>query len=305
MIRNYLLRHAQTALYAAGQLARNPLASLMTISVIGITLALPTGLYTVLDNLQRLSGGWSGSAQISLFLKKNVSNEQIQLLTEKLRRRQEIETVHYISPEEALAEFRKHSGFGEALDALPGNPLPGVLIVDPGQSAAAPEAVQALRDELAREAPVDLAQLDLAWVKRLHRMLALARRGVVLLGGLLALAVLLTIGNTIRLAILNRRDEIEIIKLIGGTSAFVRRPFLYSGSLQGLAGAWVGALLVNGGIWSLQGPVSELALLYGSGFRMSALDAQGFGLLTLSGALLGWVGSRLAVGRHLKEIEPR
>ena len=305
MIRNYLLRHAQTALYAAGQLARAPLASLMTISVIGISLALPTGLYTVLDNLQRLSGGWSGGAQISLFLKKNASDQQARLLAEKLRKRPDVASVAYISPDEALAEFRKHSGFGEALDALPGNPLPGVLLVDPVSTSADPGAIQTLRGELAREAAVDLAQLDLAWVKRLHQILALARRGVILLGGLLALAVLLTIGNTIRLAILNRRDEIEIIKLIGGTSAFVRRPFLYSGSLQGLAGAWLGALLVNAGIWALQGPVSELALLYGSGFRISALDLRGFGLLTLTGALLGWLGSRLAVGRHLSRIEPR
>ena len=305
MIKNYFLRHAQVFFYTLGQLSRTPLATFLTVAVIGITLALPAGLYVALENVQRLVRGWEDNGQISLFLKQDLSDADIEKLSGKIRKLPAVSWVDYVSRQAALAEFKKLSGFGDALGSLDRNPLPPVLIVHPAASHTRPEALQSLLKDLQRYSEVELAQLDLEWVRRLYAMLDLAKQGVLILTAGLAVAVLLIIGNTIRLAVLNRRDEIEIIKLIGGTNAFIRRPFLYSGAIQGLLGAIMAWLLVGLGLLILSGPTHRLASLYGSLF---VLENMGF-LATLAligtGGLLGWLGSRLAVGRHLQAIEPR
>lgn len=305
MIKNYFLRHAQVFFYSLGQLTRTPVATILTMAVIGITLALPAGLYVAIDNLQRLAKGWEDNGQISLFLKQDVSTAAADKLGNKIRRLPGVAWVDYVSREAALAEFKRLSGFGDALNTLDRNPLPAVLVVHPSTAYANPEALQTLFKELRRYSEVDIAQLDLEWVRRLHAMLDLARQSVFILAGGLALAVLLIIGNTIRLAVLNRRDEIEITKLIGGTNAFIRRPFLYAGTLQGLLGAIFAWLLIGLALLFLSAPIQNLAKLYGSRFEAENLSF----LATLSligiGGFLGWLGSRLAVGRHLRAIEPR
>lgn len=303
-MRNHLLRHVQAALFSLGQLARAPLASLMTFAVIGIALALPTGLYVLIDNMQRLSGGWDTTARISIFLKKSISEERAQYLATRINKIPAVTNVEYVSPKAALAEFKRLSGFGEALSVLD-NPLPAVILVTPRTGSNNDEDLQNLVQRLKKNSEVDLVQLDLQWLRRLNAMLDIARRGAALLAMFLAGAVLLIIGNTIRLSVLNRRDEIEVIKLVGGTNAFIRRPFLYAGIYQGLFGAIVSWALISGSLALLQGPITDLALLYGSDFSITGLVWRGSGALLLVGAILGWLGSRIAVGRHLSEIEPR
>jgi cell division transport system permease protein len=295
----WLLRHAQVLVGSFGQLARTPIATALTLTVIGITLALPAGLVVAINNLDRLSAGFDRGGQISLFLKQDTSDAAAQKLAQQLRARSGVATVEYISREAALAEFRKHSGFGSALDALSGNPLPAVLVVRP-EAGTSPAALETLRTALARQPGVELAELDLAWVKRLHALLELAERAVWLLAVLLAAAVLLIVGNTIRLAVLNRQTEIEVIQLVGGTPAFIRRPFLYAGWLQGLLGGLIAWLLVELGLLWLTGPVSDLAGLYGSPFGLEGLPFASGLALVASGGILGWLGSRLAVGWHLR-----
>jgi cell division transport system permease protein len=302
-MKQYLLRHLQVFFSTLGAMVRSPLATLMTVTVIGITLALPAGLYVVVQNLQRVSGHLAAGGRISLFLKHNVSSKAAESLAAELRRQSAIGKVEYISPAAALAEFRAASGFGDALKALDDNPLPGVLVVTPAAARPQPEALHALAIELERRSEVDFAQLDLEWVQRLRAILSLAERGVWLLAGLLGLAVLLIIGNTIRLAVLNRREEIAITRLIGATPAFIRRPFLYAGALHGLLGAIVAWVLVSGSILLLSGPAEELAALYASRFEIQGFGADtGFALLGI-GLALGWLGSRIAVGRHLQAAD--
>lgn len=303
-MKQYVLRHLQVFFSTLGALARAPVTSLMSIAVIGIALALPAGLYVAVENLQRAGGRIASSGQISLFLKRDVTAKAAEKLAAELRARKDVARVEYISPEAALAEFRGGSGFGAALDALDRNPLPGVLVIAPAAAQIAPETLRALAEELAHLPAVDLMQLDLEWVRRLHAILAIAERGVWMLAGVLSLAVLLIVGNTIRLAVLNRRDEIAITKLIGATPAFIRRPFLYSGSIQGFLGAAGAWLLVELSVLLLAGPASELATLYGSRFEIYGLGTDEGMLLLGLGAGLGWLGSRVAVGRHLQSIEP-
>ena len=300
---NYLLRHVQVLLAALGQMARAPLATLLTLTVIGITLALPSGLYVMLDNLERLSAGWDRDAQASLFLKRSVSEAGVHKLAQQIRAMSSVAGVDYISREAALAEFKKQSGFGTALNALDSNPLPAVLVVR--LAADNPAAIESLMVTLAGLPGVELAQLDIEWLRRLAALLHLAERAVAILAALLSLAVLLIIGNTIRLAVVNRQTEIEIIQLVGGTPGFVRRPFLYSGLLQGLLGGLFAWLLVEASLLLLSGPVRELAGLYGSSFALTGLGFDQGLSLTLAGALLGWGGSRLAVGWQLRQIELR
>lgn len=302
-LRTYFRRHAEVLRQTGAQLLRAPVASAMTIAVIGITLALPAGLYLFIANLERMSEGWDTGGQISLFLKRETSEAAAEKLARRVSAMRGVERVDYISPKHALAEFTRLSGFGEALAVLDENPLPPVLTVHPDPKAP-PDRVQAMVEELRGLDTVESAQLDLEWVRRLHALLGIARRGALILAALLGLAALLTVGNTIRLAIVNRRDEIEVMKLMGGTNAFIRRPFLYSGLAQGLLGAVAAWLILALVLVLLKAPIAELTTLYGSDLRIEGLGLRGSGLLLATGALLGWIGSRISVGRHLRAIEP-
>lgn len=276
----------------------------MTTAVIGIALALPTGMHVALSNIQQLAGGWEGSTTFSLFLKQDIGQKQAEKLATKLRNSTKLEEVQLISPDFALEEFRRLSGFGGAIEVLDKNPLPTVLIIKPQPQYSTPEAAEQLLKELDQLAEVEFTQLDLQWVRRFHAITEIAQRSVVVIGILLGLAVLLIVGNTIRLEIQNRHSEIEITKLIGGTDAFIRRPFLYNGLWYGLSGGIFAWLLVTLSLWLLNGPVERLAGLYHSSFNLSAIDFQTLGALLLISTLLGLFGSWIAVGRHLSDIEP-
>lgn len=304
VLQNYLARHAQVALSSLGRLYRAPLASLMTAAVLGIALALPSGLYLLTGNLQRLSTQWDGSANISLFLRSGVSTSQAQDLKDSLRQWPGVDSVQLITPEQALAEFRELSGFGDVLDALQDNPLPAVISIKPTASHADADAAAGLVEKLRALREVDIAQLDLQWVKRFHAIVDIVRRSIWVMATLLGLAVLLIVGNTIRLEIQNRHAEIEITKLIGATDGFIRRPFLYSGFWYGLSGAILAVLLVQLAFLQLHGPVRQLAGLYQSGFSLQTLSFAETITLLAAGGVLGLLGASLAVGRHLSAIEP-
>lgn len=304
MMRNYLLRHLQVLFYSLGQMARAPFAALVTVAVIGVSLSLPAGLYLLLDNLRQLSAGWDESVQLSVFLKPDTSERTALDLAGKLRALPEVAAVHYISRDQALAEFKRLSGVGEALKALETNPLPPVLSLRPAADADSPEQLAALARRLEGWREVDFVQLDIEWVRRLQAVLALAERGLYLLAGLLGLGVLLVVGHASRAAVHSRRSEIEIITLVGGTSAFIRRPFLYGGLLHGLLGAALAWALLALSLVLLSSPARELADLYGSGFVPGGLGpVRGLVLLGL-GALLGWLGARIALIGALRRIEP-
>jgi cell division transport system permease protein len=302
--RTFLQRHAQVALDSLGRLYRNGVASLMTAAVIGIALAMPSGLFLLLDNLNRLSGSWEGQVSLSVFLKQEIDSDTARQLADSLATWPEIGSVQLITPQQALQEFSEHSGFADVLGLLADNPLPVVLIVTPAQEQTDPTFAGALQRRLSTLPETDLAQLDLEWVQRLAAILEIARRGILVISALLALAVLLVIGNTIRLEIQNRREEILVTKLIGATNAFVRRPFLYSGTWYGIIGALLAWGLVEAGFRLLSGPVSKLMGLYQTDFTLETMPLTLLGLLALTGIVLGLLGSWLAVGRHLHAIEP-
>lgn len=300
----WLIRHCQTLLSTLGELCRRPGGSLLTGAVIGVALALPAALHVLVDNTADLAGNWEEVSRVSVFMHPGTDEADAEDLAAQLDERERVQSVEHISAEQALDEFEEMAGFGEALDVLEDNPLPPVLVVHPTEEAAGPDALRELVDELGELGGVDLVQVDTQWIERFHGMLEIAERGILVIAGLLGFAVIIVVGNTIRLEIENRREEIEITKLVGATDAFIRRPFLYTGLWYGVLGGVIAWTLVAGAVFVLHDPVRSLAGLYGSEFRLGGLDLAATGTLFGTGALLGWLGSWVAVSRHLHQIEP-
>ena len=303
-IQAYFARHAQTLLGSLGRIVNQPFATLMTMGVVAVALALPLLLSLFLSNMSAATGNWNNAFDLSVYMNKKASAARVATVAKQLRQRGDVATVRVITGDQALAEFRDDSGFGKALDALTDNPLPDTLIVTPTLPASTPQGTDTLKQAIAAIADVQAVQLDTEWVKRLHAMLDILRRVVLLTGGLLGAGVVLIVGNTIRLDILNRRTEIEVMKLVGASDGFTRRPFLYSGVWYGLGGGLMALIMVALAAVILAKPVDTLAKLYGSQFRL-----RGLGFTTAVGVLalavgLAWLGSWLAATRHIRGIEP-
>ncbi|MGA9852276.1 MAG: permease-like cell division protein FtsX [Gammaproteobacteria bacterium] len=300
----YFLHHRQMLLAGFSRLRRHPLATFMTVAVIGIALALPAGTLVLVSNAKSVSGNWQGAARISLFLKTGLSDSAVQQLADTVRGQAGVASVQIITASESLADFQQRSGFGDALALLGSNPLPAVLVITPAADYTTPVAAQQLGQALGALPQVDQVRMDIQWLKRLQAMLEILHRAVVIIALLLAIAVVLIVGNTIRLEIENRRAEIEVSKLLGATDRFIRRPFLYHGAWYGLAGGVLAWILVVTALLLMAGPVGNLASLYGSQFSLQGLGFEGTIELLVSGIVLGWLGSSLAVARHLRAIEP-
>jgi cell division transport system permease protein len=303
-INAYFARHAQVLVGSLGRIVHQPFATLMTMGVIGVALALPLFLSLLLQNARLATGNWNQAYDLSVYMDKRASGPRVQSLARQLRLRGDVAAVRLITADQALAEFRNDSGFGKALDALSDNPLPDTLVVTPTLMASTPQGTETLKTAITALGDVQAVQIDTDWVKRLHAILDLLRRVLLLTGALLGVGIVLIVSNTIRLDILNRRAEIEVMKLVGASDGFARRPFLYSGFWYGLGGGLLALVLVVTASVVLARPVAQLAFLYGSDFRLQGLKlVSGLGVLMIA-AGLSWIGSWLAATRHIRAIEP-
>jgi cell division transport system permease protein len=302
MIARYFRLHLKNFVGALSRIGNTPVGAALNILVIAIALALPAAMQVLIANANRMAPSFEDAADLTVYLKPGVGEEAGRDLASRLAAREDVALTWFISNTEGLAELRQRTGLGGALDALTENPLPHVIKVRPAADDIA--AIDALANALSALEESDLVQLDRLWVERLQAILSLGQRTVDIVTVLLAAAVILVIGNTIRLEINNRRTEIEVLKLVGATDAFIRRPFLYTGFWLGAAGAMAAALLIGIGLWLLRQPVSQLASLYASDFALSGLGVADLGRLVGGGALLGWAGAWIAAARHLKAIEP-
>ena len=283
--------------------ARAPVVALLNFGVIGVALALPVGLYVALDNLQGLTRSIASDPQLSIFLSLDAGRADVDGIASRLRRHSAVRESRYISRDAALKELKASTGLADVVDSLPGNPLPDAFVVVPRDPA--PGALESLRDEIAKWPKVTHVQLDAAWARRLDAGLRVARLAVWILATLFAFALVAVTFNTIRLQILTRREEIEVSKLIGATDAFIRRPFLYFGALQGLAGGLTAWAIIWVGIYLLNGGLADLSRLYATRIELSHLGVEDSASLLVFSAGLGWFGSWLSVSQHLARIEPR
>ena len=300
----WLTRHASTSVGALGRLSRQPFASLMIVLVIAVTLALPAAINVVVKNAQSISRGWDNALDFSVYLKLDISVGEAEDLAQLIRQRADVESVGLVTADEALADFKLASGFGEALDQLGDNPLPHALVVrpSPGNTGA---SLTLLQEEIGNLPETDLVQVDTEWVQRFHAILDIVRKAIAIGAALLGIAIVVIVGNTIRLDIENRREEIEVTKLIGASNAFVRRPFLWTGFWYGLLGGASALLLVQYGLYLLKEPVTRLAGLYQGNISVATLDASESLTIVAAAVFLGLFASWVTAARHMRRIEPR
>lgn len=304
----WFLQHGKALHWALRRLMATPLNTLLSWLAIGILLAMPASAQMLLGNLgQWLSGSTQETAtatgpgntapRISLFVKLDADPETVAALTRKLGNRPEIRQTRFISREETFKRMQADPKLRDMLAALPANPYPDTFIVTPKDES--PQAVERLRDDLARDANIELAQLDTAWLRRLDALLRLARTAVMVLGALLGTGLIAIIFTTLRFQILVQRAEIEVCRLLGATESYIRRPFYYLGALQGAAGGVLALLIVLGVTLILRKPIHQLASLYDMALVLQPLPWRD-ALLLLGGAgLLGWLGAALSLGRYL------
>lgn len=301
---SYWRHHYHSLVGSFYRLVTTPISTLMTALVVAIALALPAVLLLALGNIQQLGKTWDANPKISVYLNLRAKDTAIEQLDERLRSHTELATVVYVSREEALQKFQQLSGFGSALNSLDENPLPASFEVMPRMLDLQPGRLLSLAQELEVDPIIDQAIIDMDWVRRLLEFMALGKKIVYSLASLLAFGALLAIGNTVRLAIENRRDEIIVAKLVGATNGFVRRPFLYTGIWYGLFGGLCSCVIVIVGFSLIDGSVERLVALYNSHFVLKGLGVAGVLKLLVLSALLGLCGSWLAVSRHLSAIKP-
>jgi cell division transport system permease protein len=300
----WLTRHANTAAGALGRLSRQPLASLMIVLVIGVTLALPAAINVVVKNAQTVSGSWDNALDFSVYLKADVSVDAAKGLASIIAQRADVSSVNLVTADEALIEFKRQSGFGDALNQLGENPLPHALIIRPSPSSTSASMIL-LQEEIGNLPESDLVQVDTEWVQRFHAILDIVRQAIAIGSALLGLAIVITIGNTIRLDIENRRGEIEVTKLIGASNAFVRRPFLWTGFWYGLFGGTFALLLVQYGLFLLKVPVARLAGLYQGNITVANMGVAESAAIIGAAVFLGLFASWFTAARHMYRIEPR
>lgn len=304
-LRSWANSHRDSARLALHRVTDAPFSTLMIVLVMSIVLALPMGLAVLIDQVEQLGIDWQRAAQLSVYLEDEVDAAEAGQLQSRIDELPGVASTQLLDKELALAEFQQHSRLGEALQQLAYNPLPNVILVMPESIEGGSSALRPLRDQLAQLPSVDEVQIDLLWVERLTAVLKMFERFTGGLTVLLVVALLLVMANTIRLAIESRREEILVVKLVGGTDAFVRRPFLYLGVYYGiLAGALAWLLLIAGLSW-LNVTVREVASLYQSDFVLSGMPLIDGLTLLAAAMLLGLAGAWLAVGRHIREIQPQ
>ena len=291
----WLRQHREAFARAFGKLMQQRGASLLNALVIGVALSLPAGGYALLANLQGAAQRFTVEPQLSVFLRLEARRADLE---PRLKADARIAQMRFVSRDEALRELRQAEGLAEVVAALERNPLPDAFVLRAREPSAA--ALEALAADLRTLPGVARVQVDSAWAQRLGALARIGKLALAFLAALLATGLIAVTFNTIRLQILTLREEIEVSQLLGATDAFVRRPFLYLGVLQGLAGGILGLAVLWAGIATLNRPVRELAQTYGSDFQLALLPWPEALVLLAAAALLGWLGALLSVSKYLR-----
>ncbi|HEV8695251.1 MAG TPA: permease-like cell division protein FtsX [Lysobacter sp.] len=289
--------HVYSLVASLGRMLRKPWATMLTVGVMAVALALPLGLWATLQNVERFADSVQQSRQISLFLKPAIALDRAKALSDELRTRADIASIELRTPEQGLDELRKR-GLGETIATLDGNPLPSLLIITPkGDEPVLAESLKALPE-------ADVLQHDADWRQRLDQWLRFGTRLAWVLAALLGLGALLVVGNTVRLDIQSRREEIGVLQLLGASDGFIRRPFLYLGACYGVSAGALALALLTGADAALREPLAELARSYGSGFALQGFDLLQAGAIVVGAGVLGWLGAGFVTGHYLRQTRP-
>jgi len=296
--------HAQAATNSFNTLCRKPLATMMTIIVIAIALALPALFWIFTDNVSQLTVNWQRSGHISLYLKSGLSVKEAEAVLQKIKVEKGVGQASLKTAAEGLQALQKQEGMQDIMHYLPENPLPAVIEVVPEFTVNTSLQINQLYERLKVNPQVEQAKLDMQWINRLNAVLGFASKSAHALMLLLASAVALIVGNTLRLAIHHRHEEIRVLKLIGAADSYIIRPFLYSGIWYGLIGAVFAVLFVNIFMLSIAVAAQELAATYHMQYPLTGLSVKQAYTMVLVAIILGWLGAILSVKRQLASIEP-
>ncbi|MFA6302476.1 MAG: permease-like cell division protein FtsX [Legionella sp.] len=301
--KSYFAYHGQAVLHSLNLLCRRPLATLMTVLVIAIALALPVLFWLFTYNLNKFTSGWQQGGHISLYVKASLNQRDQQELMKKIQNIQAVGQVVFISPQEGLAELTKQEGMHDIMRYLPDNPLPAVIEVTPAVLVDSAAKLDVLLSHLKGLSQIEQAKVDMDWINRVHAFSGFVAKTTKVLMAFLALVVILIIGTTLRLTIHSRQEEVQVLKLIGASESFIMRPFLYSGIWYGLAGAIIAVFTVNIVVLSLGMAANQLAMVYQMHYPLEGLSLIQIVLLLFFAITLGWVGAYLSVKRQLASIE--
>lgn len=304
-IEAHLLNHAHSLFSSLGRLSRTPFTSAMTVLVLAVSISLAGGFYVMVINIQQITGNIQSSNQMSLFLRDNVNESAGQKLAEQIRQNPNVVAVKYISKKQAMEEFKANSGFADALNALDTNPLPSVIQVLPKNVLEGSDEINQLLAEFKKNPQVELVQIDMQWVNRLQSIMQIIGRAIMLVSILLGFAVTFITGNTIRLELHNRQNEVYISKLVGATQSFIQRPFIYTGFWLGLMGGFLGWLIITITLFMLQQPIEQLSALYNDSFQLLFLSFLDFLIILFSSAALSMLGAWAVLNYQLGNMKPQ
>lgn len=302
---NYISRHLQVFFSTLGELFRSPMNTLLNATVIGITLAIPTLAYVSVNSAKTLTNAWEVQPQVNLYLEDDYKESDISAMIEEIGFIEGVSSTRLIPKAEALKQFKASSGLADELDSLKVNPLPNTLIVTPKTEHSGESEVTTLVENLLKIDGIKEHSVNMDWLSRFNSLLAFGRSLFLILAALLSIAVLLVINNTVGLLIRERKQEIIVTQLVGGTNSFIKRPFLYYGALLGLIGSLIAILIYVVAHFLLQQPIEELAKTYNSQFTLASLSIKEIGILCFTGLILGWLASQFAVIRQLHKIKPK
>lgn len=301
----YLLNHAHGLFSSLGRLSRAPFTSAMTLLVLAVAISIAAGFYLFIANIQQLTGNLESSNRISLFLQDNINENAGRKIAEHFKQNPRVEEVKFITKKQAIEEFKANSGFGDALNALDSNPLPNVIELLPRDALESSENIEKLMEEIKQLPQVEFVQVDRQSVSRVQAIMRIAGRGVWLVGLLLGFAVTFITGNTIRLELQNRQDEVFISKLVGATHSFIQRPFLYTGFWLGFIAGFLGWVIITVTLLILKNPVEKLSELYNGSFHLLFMSFSELILLLMMSSMLAVAGSWAVLHYQLRRLKPQ
>ena len=293
----WLAQHAQALNLVLRRFKTNKLSTLLICVAIGVTLALPSIMYAVLDSVSGIANNVKSESQISVFLASSHNENNVQAIKLALEKNTAIKTFKFVTKEDALSQLQTANANNEVLNSLENNPLPDAFFVEPSKLDA--NSIESLKNDLSKLDGVEEVIVDGAWIKRLNYLLLLGKKAMLILTGLLAFALVAVIGNTVRMQIFTQQAEIELSRLIGATKSFIRRPFLYAGALYGFMGGLFALLITFVVIYLFNQSLAPLAAEYQTDFSLSLPSSYTSGITCLMSLLVGLVSAYLAVSKTL------
>lgn len=285
---------------AIKKLFRQPVGTLLTLLMLGIAVSLPLSLYLGIQSAQNFLGNLTTNPQITVYMDMEADALDTQNIQRTLAADQRLKNVRLIPKDVALQDMQNSLGESNLISILDGNPLPDAFAVTPKTSS--PSEIKSLQDSLEKLPMVDVAQIDARWLSTLHNIKTFVERVLYFLAIVLGVSFILITYNTIRLQTLSRKEEIEITKLLGAPSSFIRRPFIYLALFQGLFSMLLGLAFSTWILFRFSPQISEIFKPYGIPLQWRFFNIQELATIVLIIIVLAVLGSWFAVNKHLKEF---